>query len=305
LTNVLTATASNRQKSGVAYALAAYSFWGLLPIYFKAVQPVTSMEILAHRIIWSVPVTALLISLGRDWKSLKTALVSKKVVGTLLLTALLVASLWLVFIFAVNSNHLLQASLGYYINPLVNVLLGVIFLKERLSFFQITAVILAAFGTANLTFHYGEFPWIALLLALTGGFYGLLRKTVQIESVNGLFVETCLISPFALAFLIYSALQGHMIFGTADYQTTGLLMLAGAITVFPMVWFTCAARRLRYSTMGLLQYVSPSLMFALAVFQYHEPITPAKFITFLFIWTALAVFMIDSLKVQKKNAPGS
>lgn len=298
---MLATTAIDKQKSGVAYAVAAYSFWGLIAIYFKAVQHVTPLEILIHRIIWSVPVTALLISFARDWKSLKAALSSKKVVGTLLLTALLVASLWLVFIYAVNSNRLLQASLGYYINPLVNVLLGVIFLKERLRFFQITAVILAAIGTANLTFHYGEFPWIAFVLALTGGFYGLLRKTVQIESVNGLFIETSLISPFALAFLIYSGLQGNMAFGTVDWQTTGLLVLAGAITVFPMVWFTCAARRLRYSSLGLLQYISPSLMFGLAVYHYHEPITPAKIITFLFIWTGLAFFVIDSLYLQKKK----
>lgn len=285
---------SREQKLGVTCALAAYGFWGLVPIYFKSVGHVSPLEILSHRVIWSVPLTAFLIALVRDWSGLRKSLASEGVWRTLLVTALLVTLNWLVFIYAVNTGRILQASLGYYINPLVNVLLGVVFLKERLRPLQVVAVLFAAAGTANITIQFGRFPWIALVLAFCFGTYGLLRKTVRIEAVNGLFVETAMVCPFALGYLIYKGTKGGLAFGNIDHTTTLLLFLAGAVTAFPLVWFTSAARRLRYSTMGVLQYLAPSLMFLLAVFRYGEPFTLANFITFGCIWTGLAIFVFDS-----------
>ncbi|MBU2499285.1 MAG: EamA family transporter RarD [Proteobacteria bacterium] len=287
--------ASQEEKTGVLYALFAFAFWGLVPIYFKAVDHVSPLEVVAHRVLWSVPVTALLITLNRDWRALRQALSSRKVLATLFLTAVLVATNWFLFIYAVTTNRVLDASLGYYINPLVNVLLGIVFLKERLKPLQLAAVLLAAAGTTNLTIHHGRFPWIALVLGITFGFYGLLRKTVRIESVNGLFVETGLVSPFALGCLVIIGLKGTLAFGTVDWETTLLLLLAGAVTTFPLVSFTAGARRIRYSTLGLLQYLGPTIMFLLAVFLYNEAFTLINLITFCLIWTALALFAIDSL----------
>lgn len=292
------------QNIGIICALGAFGVWGIVPIYFKALQLVSPVEILAHRVFWSVPFTALLITLSRDWKNLMKALSGKRVLSTLFLTAMLVATNWFVFIFAIVSNRVLQASLGYYINPLVNVLLGMVFLKERLSFWQALAVLLAAAGTLNLSLSYGRVPWISLALAFTFSFYGLLRKTVRIESLNGLFVETSLLFPFAFGYLSWLTVKGACAFWTPHWQTTALLALAGLVTSVPLVWFTSAARRLRYATLGILQYLGPSLQFLLAVFTYHEPFTHVHLLTFGCIWTGLAVFVLDSLFRQRKNSIG-
>lgn len=289
---------SQKQKIGVFFALAAFGFWGLVPIYFKAVQHVPPLNILCHRVVWSVPFTAALITIGRQWGSLREALGVSRVLGTLFLSATLVAFNWFVFIYAITTNRVIHASLGYFINPLVNVLLGMVFLRERLGRWQTLAVLLAAAGTLNLTIGQGQLPWISLALAFSFGFYGLLRKTVRIESLNGLFVETSLLFPFAFAYLAFAAWKGVGAFGTVNWQTTLLLALAGAITSAPLVWFTSAARKLRYSTIGLLQYVAPSLQFTLAVYLYKEPFTVAHQVTFGFIWTGLAIFMADSLYKQ-------
>jgi len=246
---------------------------------------VPSTNILAHRVVWSVPLTALLICLGRDWPALGRALRSGKVFGTLFFSALLVTASWFLFIHAINTDRVLQASLGYYINPLVNVLLGMVFLRERLRPWQLLAVLLACAGTLNLALHYSEIPWISLGLAATFGLYGLLRKTVRIEAVNGLFVETALMFPFALGYLVFQGMREQGAFWVAGWQTTLLLFLAGAVTTFPLVWFTIAARRLQYSTVGLLQYIGPSIMLLLGVYLYGEPFTAVHKITFACIWT--------------------
>ena len=293
--------AFQEQKIGVLYALAAFGFWGIVPVYFKAVQHVAPLEILCHRVAWSVPFTALLITLGRDWGALVEAVSTRKILGTLFLSAILVATNWFIFIYAIITDRLLQASLGYFINPLVNVLLGVVFLRERLRPWQVLAVILAAAGTFNLTVNYGMLPWISLTLAFSFGFYGLIRKTVPIESVNGLFIETSLLFPFAVAYLLYRAVKGVGAFGVIDWQTTTLLALAGLVTSLPLVWFTSAARRLQYTTIGIVQYLGPSLQFLLAVLYYHEPFTSVYLITFAFIWAGLAIFIAGSLFLQRRN----
>jgi chloramphenicol-sensitive protein RarD len=286
----------------VLFALAAFGFWGIVPVYFKAVQHVAPFEILCHRVVWSVPFTALLITLSRDWRVLLKAVITRKVLGTLFLSATLVATNWFIFIYAILTDRLLQASLGYFINPLVNVLLGIMFLRERLRSLQILAVFLAAAGTFNLTVNYGMLPWISLALAFSFGFYGLLRKTVLIESVNGLFVETSLLFPFAVVYLLFQAVKGVGAFGVIDWQTTTLLGLAGLVTSLPLVWFTSAARRLKYSTLGLVQYIAPSLQFLLAVLCYHEPFTRVYLLTFGCIWAGLAIFAVDWRRVPCRAA---
>ena len=289
---------SREQKIGVLYGLAAFGFWGFVPIYFKALQHVLPLEILGHRVIWSVPLRALLITLGRDWNALRLALYSRKVLGMLFVSSTLVAFNWFVYIYAVNTDRVLQASLGYFINPLVNVLLGIMFLRERLRPLQAIAVLFAAAGTITLTVSHGTVPWIALALASLFGLYGLLRKMVRIESVNGLFVETSLLFPFALGYLVFRGMKGVGSFGAIDWQTTMLLILAGAVTTFPLVWFTSAVRRLRYATIGILQYLAPTIQFFLAILCYNEPFTLTSLLTFACIWAGLVIYMVDSLSLQ-------
>jgi chloramphenicol-sensitive protein RarD len=292
---------TKEKKIGLICGVSAFVFWGLVPIYFKALQHVPASNILAHRIVWSVSMTALLISLGKDWSTLGRAVRSGKVFLTLFFSALLVTVNWFLFIYAINTDRVLQGSLGYYINPLVNVLLGMVFLRERLRPWQALAVILAFAGTLNLALRQGGIPWISLSLAGTFGLYGLLRKTVRIEAVNGLFVETTLMFPFALGYLVFQGVRGDGAFWVGGWPTTILLFLAGAATTFPLVWFTSAARRLNYSTVGLLQYIGPTIMFFLGVFRYGEPFTAAHKITFACIWAGLAIFVLDSLRAQGKR----
>jgi len=278
---------SSRQKMGFFYAIAAFGLWGLVPLYYKSIQHVLPLEILAHRVAWSAPLTLVLISISRDWGALRNALSSRRVIRTLVLSSMLVATNWFIFIYAINTNRVLQASLGYFINPLVNVLLGIVLLKERLQALKIAAVLLAAAGTINLALSYGRLPWIS--------FYGYLRKNVQIESVNGLFIETSLLFPLAFFYILIRGLKCQGAFGAIDWPTTLLLVSAGAVTTFPLVWFTCATRRLQYATVGIIQYLTPTLQFLLAVFYYKEPFSSSHSITFCLIWSGLGIFMADSL----------
>ncbi len=296
-----TSVSERDHKVGLTYALAAFGFWGLVPVFFKALQHVPSTELVLHRIIWSVPVTALIIWWGGGWRSLSRAVSNRRVLATLFLTALLITGNFYLFIYAINSGHVLQASLGYFINPLVNVMLGMIFLREKLRRWQGAAVVLAAIGTLNLAVNYGTVPWVSLSLACLFGFYGLLRKTVAIDSVGGFFVETSLVTPIAIAWLIMSAMDGKSSFGATDLWTDILLILAGPVTAVPMLWFTSAARRLPLATVGLCQYVAPSLQFLLAVLYYREPFTTVHLVTFVCIWTALAIYMADMIRVQRKH----
>ena len=294
--------ARRRASVGAAYALAAFGFWGANPIYFKAVDHVPALEVLAHRVVWSVLLLALLVGLGRRWRVVVAALADRRTVLMLLLSTLIISLNWLVYIWAVNVERVLETSLGYYINPLVSVLLGVAVLGERLSPWQGVAVLLAACGVANLALGVDRFPWVALVLAFSFGIYGLIRKTVRIESVDGLFVETGMMLPFALAYLLYLALFGQGSFGTADRSQDLLLALSGIVTAAPLIWFTSAARRLRLSTVGFFQYIAPSGHFLLAVFAFGEPFTASHLITFLLIWTALAIFILDSLTASRRRA---
>lgn len=291
---------SREQRTGFLYALAAFGFWGLGPIYFKAVAHVPPLEVLGHRVVWTVVLTALLIAAARDWTTLRRALSSRRVLLTLALSGSLVACNWLIFIHAVVSGQVLEASLGYFINPLLNVLLGMVFLKETLRPWQALAVLLAAAGTANLALSVGSLPLIALGLAFTFGVYGLLRKTVKIEAVNGLFVETTLVLPLALGYLTWIGLRSEGQFVAGGTTTTLLLMAAGLVTALPLVWFTAGARRLRYGTIGIIQYLAPTLQFLLAVVVFREPFGRAHLVTFGLIWTGLAIYTADSLAFQRR-----
>ncbi len=281
-------------RVGVLYGVAAYGLWGLFPVYFKAVKTVPTLEVLAHRIIWSFLLLALLVLIWRGRTGVRAAFASRRNLITLSVTTLLIANNWGVFIWAVASDYLLQASLGYFINPLVYVLLGFVFLRERLRRWQTFSVILAGVGCAYLTFVGGQFPWIALLLAFSFGFYGLLRKTAQVDALIGLTVETALLTPIALLFLIHQMAVGSAVFGSGSWRMSLLLVLAGVVTATPLLWFTEAARRLRLATIGFLQFLAPTGHFLLAVFAYGEPFRPEHIVTFACIWTALAVYSVES-----------
>lgn len=274
-------------------ALAAFGFWGVVPVYFKAISHVSPDDVLAHRVVWSVPLIACLLTARRGWPAVIAALRRPRVLATLLLSASLVATNWFFFIYGVATGRILQTSLGYYINPLVNVLLGMLFLRERLTRLQGVAVVLAAAGTASLALRSESFPWIALVLAFSFGFYGLLRKTVSVDSVGGLFVETLLLLPAAAGYLALLAFRGSGAFRLSDPPTAALLAASGAVTALPLIGFAGAARRLPYSTLGLMQYIAPSVSFLLAVSVYGERFTAAHAVAFGLIWLALTCFSVD------------
>ncbi len=282
------------EKSGTWFVLAAYIAWGLLPIYWKALQAVPASEILAHRILWSfVFVLLLLLSTGR-WPDLKKTFRTPRNRWVCLLTAAIIGSNWFIYIWAVNHNHIVDASLGYFINPLFSVLLGVVFLRERLNRRQAAAVVLAAAGVGYSTFHFGRIPWIALSLALTFGLYGLLRKTARVESLIGLTAETGLLSPLVLTYIVLAQVRGSGAVGTAPLDIHVLLVGAGLVTATPLLWFTIGVRRIKLSTAGFMQYLAPSLQLLLGVAVYGEPFTKTHVISFSFIWTALLIYSLSS-----------
>ncbi|MGB3725745.1 MAG: EamA family transporter RarD [Glaciecola sp.] len=287
------------------FAIAAYSMWGFAPIYFKALSVIPAGEILMHRVVWSALVLVFLIVGLRQIAKVKMALKSPKVLRTLLLAGVLLACNWLLFIWAVNNNYLLEASLGYYINPLINVFLGRLFLGERLRLLQKVAVGIAAVGVLVLLVNYGSLPWVALTLACTFSVYGLLRKQVAVDSIPGLFIETLMMLPAALIYWLWFA-DNSSNFANNSNQLNTLLVLAGVVTTAPLLCFTAAARRIKYSTLGFFQYIGPTIMFVLAAWLYHEPLSEARLVTFLFVWSALALFTYDSLQAyrQQRKAKG-
>ncbi len=297
----MTTEEQTRSRQGILLAIAAYTMWGVAPIYFKAINNVAPLEVLSHRIIWSFVFLAFLLQLGKRWRVVFRVLSDKKKMLFLLTTSLLVASNWLVFIWAVSSNHMIDASLGYYINPLLNVLLGMFFLGEKLRKLQWFAVLLAFIGVTIQIAAFGEIPVIALVLATTFGFYGLIRKKVNLDAQTGLFIETMIILPAALIYLFLIADSETSQLTTNSTQLNLLLLSAGIITTLPLLCFNGAATRIMLSTLGFFQYIGPSLMFLLAITVYGEPFTPDKVITFSFIWCALLVFSLDGIKLARKK----
>ncbi|MGD9150488.1 MAG: EamA family transporter RarD [Desulfobacterales bacterium] len=286
---------------GVIYAVAAFLIWGISPIYWKALRSVPALEIILHRIVWSFFLLVPLVIIMQRWQEFISVFKNLRTLLILLFTAIIVGGNWLLYIWAVNTDRLLQASLGYYINPLVNVVLGMVFLKEKLRPPQIMAVVLATAGVLYLTLYYGEFPWIALALAVSFGLYGLIRKVAPVGSVVGLAVETLLLSIPALVYIYHLDRLGQGSIFRVSLKLDLMLMGCSVVTALPLLFFTLGARRLYLSTMGLLQYLAPSCMFVLAVFLFREPFASAQVVTFILIWAALAIYSTDSVRYYRHN----
>lgn len=289
--------------AGVPAALSAYIFWGLAPIYFKFIQAAPALEIIAHRILWSIPILAGFLLL-RDGRAFCSRLrLPPRTVLMLLLSGVLVMSNWLIFVWAVINDRILATSLGYFIGPLVYFVLGFLFLQERLTRVQQFGVLLAAVGTVYLGWYLGTPPWISLSLALTFGIYALVRKMLPVGPMVGLLWETLLLALPALAFIAWSASSGTLYFGSAGMRTDLLLALAGLVTVLPLIWFNVAARTLRLSTLGFLQYIAPTMTFLLSVFVYDEPFTQGHAVAFGCIWLALALVSLETWRKSRALRP--
>jgi len=289
-----------RIRVGAAGSVGAFVIWGLSPVYWKMLGDVPALEIIMHRIVWSFVFLMPLILFSDRRREFASLLANRKSMGVLLGTSVFVAVNWLMYIWAVNNGHLLQASLGYYINPLINVLLGMIFLKERLRRPQALAVLLALTGVIYLGVTYGDFPWISICLALSFGFYGLIRKTAAVGALVGLTMETLLLSVPALFYLLHLGLSGQGAFLHHGIRMDITLMGSALVTALPLLLFTTGTRRLNLSTVGFLQYIAPTGMFILGVFVYGEPFYTAQIVTFVLIWTALAFYSIDAVKQYRK-----
>ncbi|NRA83294.1 MAG: EamA family transporter RarD [Gammaproteobacteria bacterium] len=287
-------------KQGVLFAVCAYVLWGIAPAYFKLIQHVAPTEILVHRIVWSFAFVCLIIFVSSSWHKVQHVFKQVLKLPLLLITSLLIAGNWLLFIWAINNDHMLDASLGYYINPLFNVLLGTLFLGERLRKMQWLAVGIAFSGVLVEIISFGSIPWVSLALAISFGFYGLLRKKINVDAISGLFIETLFLIPLALGYLVLVDVASFELFENR-FDQTALLMAAGIVTTLPLLAFSAAAIRIPLSTLGFIQYIGPSLMLLMAVFVYDEVFAPEKAITFGLIWCALVVYSIDGYKNRNKR----
>jgi chloramphenicol-sensitive protein RarD len=282
-------------NSGLTAAIAAFLLWGLFPLYLKPLSGVSATQIMAHRIVWCCLLVFAWLAVRGQLDAVRRALADPAIRLRLAASACLISVNWLIYVWAVTHEHTVDASLGYFINPLLNVVLGVFVLNERLSRAQWFAVALAAIGVVYLTIFLGRPPWIALALAMSFGFYGLIRKVVAVEAVPGLATETLLLAPFATAFLLWSQAQGVGALGHSSATVTALLLGSGLATALPLALFSFGARLIPYSTMGLLQYIGPTLQFLIGVLVFHEPFPRARAVGFVVIWTGLAVYAADGL----------
>lgn len=289
------------KNHGVLFALAAFLMWGLAPIYFKSISHIDALEILVHRVVWSFAFLVAILLLIKQWHKVKVAVKNPKTMGLLCVSAGLLGFNWGLFIWAVNNEHMLEASLGYYINPLLNVLLGVLFFHERLRKWQLVAVGLAVSGVLIQLVTFGSFPLIAFSLASSFAVYGLIRKKMSVESLPGLLLESLIMLPVAVVYWWFYMDSASANLTNNSFTLNTLLISAGVVTTLPLLCFIAAAKRLNYSTLGFFQYLGPSLMFMLAVFVYGESFSQDKAITFICIWTALALFSWDSLNHARKQ----
>ncbi len=288
-------------RRGLWYGAAAYLMWGLFPLYWTLLEPSGALEILDHRIVWSLVFTAVLLGARRQWPALRAALRSGRAALILTAAAMLISINWATYIYGVNSGHVVETSLGYFINPLVSVALGVLVFRERLRPVQWAAVAIAVVAVAVLTVDYGRPPYIALTLAFTFAFYGLLKKIVRVGPVEGLAIESGVLTVPALAMLGYFAVQGDLTFGTVSPLHTVLLMLAGVVTAVPLLAFATGARMIPLSTMGLLQFIAPVMQFALGLLVFSEPMPAGRLVGFALVWLALTLFTIDLRR--RRRAP--
>ncbi|KIL11306.1 hypothetical protein B4107_1920 [Bacillus safensis] len=294
---------NEQQSKGVLYTAASFTLWGLFPLYWKLMEHISSGEILAHRILWSfVFMCGILLYLKQVRPAMQTVkglILDGKAFFSLLLSAILISVNWYVYIWAVNHGLMLEASLGYYINPLVSVLLGIIFLKERLNKWQTIAILIAAFGVILSTVQYGSFPVVALLLALSFGFYGLIKKRMSFTSAIGLTIETLLLAPAALVYLLFFLKEPVVTMNPNSFGSLGLLFFAGVFTAVPLLLFSEGAKRIPLYQVGILQYIAPTITLFLGLFVYHEHLSAAKIVTFLCIWVAILLFTTSQLRMKK------
>jgi chloramphenicol-sensitive protein RarD len=288
--------------SGFAFALGAYVLWGFLPFYMKAVDHIPAYEIVAHRVIWSVSVAGITIILLKRTADLQAAFRSPRTLALAALTAGLISVNWGVYVWAVAADRTVEAALGYYINPLVNVLLGAVFLGERFNRLQAIAIACAVIAVGILTFKAGGLPWVSLTLAFSFGFYGFLRKTLPIGPTQGFMLEVLLLSPVAIAIIAVMSARGTGHFGATGMGDIGLLLLAGPATALPLILYAFGAKALRYTTIGIVQYLTPTMIFLVAVFAFGEPFSHWQLIAFIFIWIALALYTW-SLFARSGRAP--
>ena len=292
-------------RRGLWAAIASFVVWGLMPLYWHLLKAVPSLQIVLHRLVWAALLVAawLFWKQGRHW--LRDTLRTPRAWWMLAISALLITFNWSLYVWAVNAGHVVETSLGYFINPLLNVVLGVLVLRERLDRMQWIAVAIAALGVLWLTFHYGSFPWIALSLAASFGLYGLIRKLVAVDSIPGLGVESLYLAPFALAVLAWTETHGGSeFFGAWGWRLDALLVVGGALTALPLIGFSYAVRRIPYSTIGLLQYLAPTLQLLCGVFVFGEPFGRDRAIGFACIWLALAIYAFDGWRRARRMAAG-
>lgn len=286
-------------NNGVWYAIGAYVFWGLFPIYWKTLASVPALQLLGHRVVWSFLLLVFALLISRKWKEFKANL-NPRVIVIYVIAAILIGINWLTYVWAIGAGYIVETSLGYFINPLVNVLLGVIFLRETLRITQWIPLGVASLGVLYLTFAYGSLPWIALTLAISFGLYGLVKKTAPLSPSYGLSLETGILFLPALAFLSFSEISGKGIFLHATSLINWMLVGAGAVTVFPLLLFASAARKISLTSLGVLQYINPTMQFLLGVLVYHESFNIHRLVGFSIVWVALIVYGIEGFTFSRK-----
>ncbi len=289
-------------RTGIINATLAFLCWGLFPLYFHAIAEVPAGQILAHRVVWSLLFLAIVLTFRRQWAWLPAVMRQPRVIASFVASALLLSANWLVYIWAVNNGHVIEGSLGYFINPLVNIMFGYLLLKERLRPVQWAAIALAAAGVAWLTWQTGTVPWIALILACTFGAYGLMRKTAALGALEGLSFETMVLFPLALGYIVWLGAHGQNGFANSEASTRWLLVAAGPITAIPLLLFASGARKIPLAVLGMLQYISPTIQFLLGVWLFHEAFTADRLVGFVLIWSALALYAAEGLWRSRKIA---
>ncbi|HQH36357.1 MAG TPA: EamA family transporter RarD [Anaerolineaceae bacterium] len=289
------------KNKGVLFALAAYILWGFFPLYFKAIQQVSALQILAHRIAWGFVFTLAVVLMLRQWKEFRASIFNRRTFLIYAGASVVLGINWFTYVWAVITNHVVESSLGYFINPIVSVLLGVIFLRERLRTFQWVAIAMVTAGVVYLTITFGQLPWISLVLAVTFGFYGLLKKIAPLGALHGITLETAVLTIPSLAYLFIVNANGTGTFGHSTPLLDFLLVLSGPVTAIPLLLFATGARRIPLTTIGLLQYIAPTLQFLLGVLVFHEPFDQTRLIGFMIIWLALVLFSVENLLARRRT----
>lgn len=293
----------NSTTIGIFYAVAAFTLWGLLPLYWRLLNQIPAGEILAHRIFWSFIFLTGILIINSRLNGLKQVIMNSKNLIGISFCAIIISINWGIYIWAINANHIVEASMGYYINPLVSVLLGIIVLKERLDFWQKISLAFASLGVIIIALQYGKIPWIALSLAVTFALYGLVKKLVDIESIVGLTFETAIIMPIAFVYIIFKQVDGMGAIGVVPLSTTLILFGSGIVTATPLLWFAKAARRVPLSTVGFTQYISPTISLFLGIFVFKEQFTKIHFLSFGFIWCGLILYSLSQTGILKNISP--